>query len=451
MSQATFKVAPGPVDYVAAVQYPMDAFSDPELQRAVFETDFLGMPAAATGANAVVFKATVGPRVEALRCYTNIPASSQERYGALAEHVNSEGLSCVASARLFPDGIAVNGTTWPVMRMEWVAGRALDRYVDYLVEQGNHQAVSQLAEEWRALVRALDIAAFAHGDLQHGNVLIDESSRLRLVDLDGVWIPALAGLAPPSEVGHANYQHPARRSTLRWDRWVDSFSALVIYLSLKAIAADPALWNDLHDGDNLIFKAADFHTPFDTPTWRRLASVRDPGVGSMAGILQRCCLPGWVGETSLEGLVSSRQWWENTTPFVQEVRPPVTPADYPWPMTLTGRQTGGAPLPKPPPVSAEHVDVADPPAPPAPMGDSTAWWEGASPAGARAPSTETPLAPPLPQAELRRRHRRHLMVLWMVVSLLGLLGTLGHLTVAPAALVVGLMVMGYVVMSRHQH
>ena len=103
--------------------------------------------------------------------------------------------------------------------------------MDFLVSGSNTAALTTLAGRWRELVALLQRSEFAHGDLQHGNVMVDQEGRLRLVDFDGVWIPQLSGQSPPSEFGHPNYQHPLHH---HWDRWLDTFSALVIYLSLIA-------------------------------------------------------------------------------------------------------------------------------------------------------------------------------------------------------------------------
>ncbi len=303
MSPAATSVAPSNFDYVAAVQHPKASFTIPELQRAEFETDFLGIPLAASGANAVVLKARVGDRIEALRCYTNLSAASKKRYAALARHRDAHGLTCVARSKLVYGAIRLHGKTWPVLRMEWVEGRALDQYVEYLVGQKNRAALAALADAWRELVKTLEAASFAHGDLQHGNVLIDTSSQLRLVDLDAVWVPELANARPPNEVGHPNYQHPARRETRRWDRSVDAFSALVIYLSLRALAVEPDLWHPLDTDDNLLFTAADFHK-FDTLVWKSLAGLRQPEIDRMSETLKRCCDRQWAEYTSLEQLLA---------------------------------------------------------------------------------------------------------------------------------------------------
>ena len=127
--------------------------------------------------------------------------------------------------------ITVNRLTWPVLTMDWIDGRTLNEYVDFLVTGFNAAALTTLARRGQ-LVALLQRSEFAHGDLQHGNVMVDQDGQLRLVDFDGVRIPQLAGQAPPTEFGHPNYQHPLRHV---WDRWLDTFSALVIYTSLVAL------------------------------------------------------------------------------------------------------------------------------------------------------------------------------------------------------------------------
>ena len=127
--------------------------------------------------------------------------------------------------------------------------------------------------------------------------MVDQEGQLRLVDFDGVWIPQLAGQAPPTEFGHPNYQHPLVHV---WDRWLDTFSALVIYLSLTALGKDPGLWLALYNSKNLLFAKNDFFPPFKTEAWKQLAALGDPQVDELARRLQECCFPDWVSAKSLE-------------------------------------------------------------------------------------------------------------------------------------------------------
>ena len=80
--------------------------------------------------------------------------------------------------------------------MEWIEGQQLNEYVGYLAESTNADALGKLAGRWLKLVDELQRAEFAHGDLQHGNVIIDQQGRLRLVDFDGVWSAAQGHPSP---------------------------------------------------------------------------------------------------------------------------------------------------------------------------------------------------------------------------------------------------------------
>ena len=224
---------PAAGDYYKAVQAPGRCFTVPKLQAAEFVWDSLG-PTLARGSSAVVFQASIQGRPQALRCYIREDASSRDRYSALDTYLAGHDLSPYVSGTTWLDGaITVNRAPWPVLTMDWIDGRTLNEYVDFLVAGSNAAALTTLAGRWRELVALLQRSEFAHGDLQHGNVMVDQDGQLRLVDFNGVWIPQLTGQSPPTEFGHPNYQHPLHHN---WDRWLDTFSALVIYISLVALA-----------------------------------------------------------------------------------------------------------------------------------------------------------------------------------------------------------------------
>ena len=311
---------PAAGDYYKAVQAPSRAFTVPKLQAAEFVWDSLG-PTLARGSSAVVFQASVEGQPQALRCYIRNDASSRDRYGALDAYLAANDLSPhVSGATWLDEAIRVNRATWPVLTMDWIDGRTLNEYVDFLVTSSNTAALTTLAAKWRALVALLQSSEFAHGDLQHGNVMVDQEGRLRLVDFDGVWIPPLAGQSPPTEFGHPNYQHPLQHV---WDRWLDTFSALVIYLSLVALGKEPSLWLALYNSKNLLFAKSDFFPPFKTEAWKQLAATGDTQVDELVRRLQECCDPDWVSTKSLEmtldqqavtparqPIPAEQRWWE---------------------------------------------------------------------------------------------------------------------------------------------
>ena len=279
------KVHPTSVDYARAVQRPVDVFRVEAYRRAVFDVGMFGQPAATSGAFAVVFKARVGGSVRALRFLTQPVESSRARYAALAAHFRDHGLvDAVAMCEWHDDAITVKGQPWPMIDLQWVEGSILDRYVADLVKRGEAAALRQVAQVFRTTVERLQAAEFAHGDLQPGNIMIDEHGRLRLVDFDGSWAPAIAGDAEPNERGHPDFQHPGRS----WGRWMDTFPALVIYTSLVALAADAGLWAAFNTQNNLILSADDLADP-SRPVWDRLRGIADPELTPLVATLERLC------------------------------------------------------------------------------------------------------------------------------------------------------------------
>ncbi len=342
-------------DYIRAVQQPEQAFLRPELRSAEFELHpVFRIPMPASGNAAVVFRADVGGADTALRFFIREDASTRERYTALGRHFAGHGIEdCVAHPTWLDDAISLNDAAWPMVRMEWVDGRTLDEYVGHLARGGDTGALSSLATTWRGFVGRLQQADFAHGDLQHGNILVDTSSTLRLVDFDGSWISGFQGDPPPRETGHPNYQ-PAGR---KWGRWMDTFPGLVIYTALLTLARRPGSWTQLQNGENILFSAGDFMPPFRTAAWETIASVPDEEVALAAEQLKRVCSSGWGADEPLESLLTARsrievraepavaeaplfpgvhlpsqpaQWWERAEPVhMSTAMPPPPPTTRP--------------------------------------------------------------------------------------------------------------------------
>ena len=65
------------------------------------------------------------------------------------------------------------------------------------------------AQQWPAVAAELSQEQIAHGDLQHANIMVTPDGKLKLVDYDGMCVPALVG-AESLEFGTPPYQHPQR-------------------------------------------------------------------------------------------------------------------------------------------------------------------------------------------------------------------------------------------------
>jgi hypothetical protein len=271
---------PDLTEYHEALQDPRRSLSDSELQRAQIDKDRFGMPKPATGGNAVVYKATEGQNVWAVRCFLRPISDHAERYAAISKHLGKNRSAHSTKFFYLADGLRIKGGAFPIVKMAWIQGPNLDRHVESLLDQPKELAA--LREKFRALVKDVEAAKFAHGDLQHGNILVSGKDLL-LIDYDGMWVPALIG-REATEIGHRAYQHP-KRSVSDYGPYLDRFSALVIYLSLRALEIDRKLWDQYYTGDNLLFVREDFNEPGRSPIWGDLAALNNREISYLAGIL----------------------------------------------------------------------------------------------------------------------------------------------------------------------
>lgn len=244
-------------DYNEAIQNPAQVFIDPELKTGQVETDRMGLPKPRAGNFATVYRIHCGGRSFAVRCFSHELRDQHERYSAISSHLSQSRLPYTVSFSFLPQGIKIRGGWFPILKMEWVQGESLTSYVEK--QSKNPAALKDLAKRWVSMVQTLQRSSIAHGDLQHGNVLVSQGE-LKLVDYDGMFVPALAGRTS-LELGHVNYQHPSR-CDYDYGASLDNFSAWVVYLSLMAIAIEPALWRRANGGDDcLLLRKKDFSDP----------------------------------------------------------------------------------------------------------------------------------------------------------------------------------------------
>jgi len=155
------------------------------------------------------------------------------------------------------NGIRIGRQWYPIVKMEWAEGIPLITWVERNLN--NPSALSSFLKSFVSMLAAMQQASIAHGDLQHGNILVVNSSPI-LVDYDGMYVPALNGKAS-SEVGQPNYQNP-RRGARDFGPYLDNFSGWVIAVALLAITVDPKLWLTFKGGDDcLLFRKSDFEQP----------------------------------------------------------------------------------------------------------------------------------------------------------------------------------------------
>lgn len=259
-------------EYLAAVQNPRTAFADSDLKATTAEADHFGMPKPYSGGFTTTFHMLNHQQHWAARCFTrNIP-DIQARYAALGRFIQQHPEPFLVHATCLPNGIRVGQAWHPIIKMQWVKGETLNNFAERNLN--TPAAIAGVIPAFLSLVRRLEELGIAHGDLQHGNIVISQG-KVTLIDYDGFFIPDLARLKT-NEMGHVNFQHP-KRTGQHYNASVDRFASFVIYLGLLAISKQPSLWNKYDNSENLLFKADDFENPDSSPLLADLERIPDLG------------------------------------------------------------------------------------------------------------------------------------------------------------------------------
>lgn len=243
-------------EYNQAVQNPTICFADSELKCCQVETTPLGLPKPYSGGFTTTYKLRSSRRNWAVRCFTREIKDLQQRYQSIGNFISQNNCSFLVDAKYLQSGIRISGSYYPIIKMNWLDGEPLNVYIDKIYNQKSR--LEGLLTEFSDLIKQLENYGIAHGDLQHGNIMV-KNGKLFLIDYDGMYLPDLANLTV-NELGHPNFQHP-RRAAKDYNKYIDRFSAIIIYTAIKAIITNPNLWRKYENGDNLLFKGSDFANP----------------------------------------------------------------------------------------------------------------------------------------------------------------------------------------------
>lgn len=301
-------------DYQEAIQNPHLCFQAPDLKAGEVVADMLGLPRVISGNFASVYELKSSGTRQAIRCFVRQVPGQQGRYILLSKYLANVRLDYLVKFDFTLQGILVHEQWYPIVQMEWVEGAPLNVWIEQHIKEP--AKLRALTGKFREMLRGLRQYHLAHGDLQHGNIMVTPDNELRLVDYDGMFCPAFGrGFAP--ELGHPNFQHP-RRSADFYEEGLDNFSALVIHTSLLALAVEPELLDKYYGADNLLLSSADYKEPAPSQVFERLKQSPDPQVQKLALLLQQCCLAP----------IEQTPWYEDTLVKLEAGEPLVlgTPA-----------------------------------------------------------------------------------------------------------------------------
>lgn len=277
---------PSPQDYNEAVQNPAFSFADGSLAASHAEADSFGLPRPNTGMFASVYRMHCKDCDWALRCFLHFIPDQVERYAAIGEALSLTKLSSTLHFEMQERGVRVRGQWFPILKMQWCDGETLDRFIASRLH--DRRALERFLSEFKRVLAEFDQAGIAHGDLQHGNILIS-NEQVKFVDYDGMYVPGLHGKIS-NELGHRDYQHPGRLQE-HFGPELDHFSSWVIYLSALIISLDPSVWTRLNGGDDcLIFRRRDFEDPRHSPAFHLLENHPNADIRQAARLLRSMLL-----------------------------------------------------------------------------------------------------------------------------------------------------------------
>ncbi len=280
---------PSMTDYQEALQSPSLAFSSSELRLGAVVENKLGLPRPICGTFASVYELVNGRRRWAVKCFLRNTPDLHERYVKISDHLRKyRRLGYFVAFEYQEKAIRVRGELFPLVKMEWIEARQLNAFVEENLS--SPRVLAKLSKHWDKLVADLRSANIAHGDLQHGNVLVRSSGDIRLIDYDGMWVPALKGQGS-NETGHPDFQNP-RRTQRDFHSDIDEFSAAIIQIAITALRRDKSLWKKYNNGDNLLFRRGDFLNTRNSPLIRDLRAMDDDEIRDKLDFIINTCTSG---------------------------------------------------------------------------------------------------------------------------------------------------------------
>lgn len=264
------------------------SFVAAELKGYKAEAGIIG-PKQYAGGFCLVFPITnAGRNKKALRVWHTEIVDIKERYRLICADISKANLPFLSNAEYIERGLQVGTEQIDIVLMDWFDGLSLKDYINQIIvsadsESGKKKKIISLADHLLCVFQQMHNAHFAHGDLQHDNIIILSNGDVKLIDYDNFYSPSLQNQFTQTTTGYSGYQHPQRTylSNPKSSEKDDYFAELVIYLSLLSIAEDLSLWDIAKDDDyallltNNDFTDIQHSDTFNTikTVWRRISST----------------------------------------------------------------------------------------------------------------------------------------------------------------------------------
>jgi len=247
-------------------------------------------PVFTSGNYAAVFKVinTKTKCCYAIKCFTKFCEDRHKRYQAIASFIKGKKIPYFINFSYLEKELSVTtmSTTdeYPVLKMDWIDGPTFGKVISDACKKKDTDTLNSMIIQWKNLCKTLKKYKISHGDLKHDNIIVTPNKELKLVDYDGMFVPALKGFQA-IENGSASYQHPNRDSSW-FDDTLDDFSILVISLSLLALKHSPHLYLKYNTSENLIFTSSDFQNINQSALVSELRQIKDKQIQTYIKLIE---------------------------------------------------------------------------------------------------------------------------------------------------------------------
>ena len=226
------------------------------------------------GGFCVVFPYETPTKKYAVRCWHAEVGDVKKRTQIIADALKQSRLPYFVGFEYYEDGIVTPLGIQPIVVMDWVNALPLKKYIAKNLDNSN--ALNKLADDFKAMVTDLHQKHISHGDLQHGNIMVQDDGSLILVDYDSMYVPELQGMKDEIK-GLVGYQHESRWKNDFVTEKADYFSELVIYISLKMLAYDNSYWSKLNieNTETMAFTGDDIQSKGTAPIFNELSNISE--------------------------------------------------------------------------------------------------------------------------------------------------------------------------------
>ena len=255
--------------------------------------DHTGNPVFMAGNFAGVFKMMAADgSVLAVKCFTRKIANIEQRYREIAAFTKSSGSPFFVRFDYLPNELYVTSKLvphgeFPVLAMPWIEARTIGAVVQLLCEREKTVALARLTQAWARLCLDLLDRGVAHGDLKHDNVLVTNDGKIRLIDYDSMYLPALRGLKSTA-LGSPHFQHP-KRNEQHFGADLDHVSMLTVLLSLRYLTFHPQAFSRYHNGENILLSRQDLLSLRQSELFAQMLNSPDMFISDWARRLENSC------------------------------------------------------------------------------------------------------------------------------------------------------------------